>query len=148
MGRVGRSSDVRLMWIIARRMAVSAAAFVVVHSLLAIRYQWDIQEWMIGTARAWGAQPIFESRALAWGPDGPFFGDGWKVRVFNFMASRGAWWVELGAGLAAACLVYGVCLWWELRRWRGYRGETRCGGCGYGLKGLREMRCPECGKGI
>ena len=30
-----------------------------------------------------------------------------------------------------------------------YRDEhTRCGACGYILKGLTAPRCPECGKGI
>jgi hypothetical protein len=30
-------------------------------------------------------------------------------------------------------------------RFFGYRGPTRCGACGYGLQGLREPKCPECG---
>lgn len=35
-----------------------------------------------------------------------------------------------------------------LRGWRSPDGSTRCGQCGYILKGLTEPRCPECGQQI
>lgn len=46
-------------------------------------------------------------------------------------------------GVLAAVLVY---TW--LRERRVADRETRCGRCGYILRGITESRCPECGEGI
>jgi hypothetical protein len=136
--------------IIAKRAAIAAAVFVAVHSCLAMweREELAIQGWIVRVARSAGCQPIFESRGMMWGPGGPFYGEDAKTRMFNWLASYGPWWSELLAAFAAAMVVYAVCSRLERWRWLGYRGETRCGWCGYGLKGLKEARCPECGRGF
>ena len=136
--------------VIAKRIVIAAVVFVAVHSWMSIREKdtYAIQGWIVRQAKAAGCQPIFESRVMMWGPDGPFYGDDPKTRVFNWLASRGSRWAELLGGFAAAACVYGLCARYERTRVLGYRGETRCGWCGYGLKGLQEPRCPECGRDI
>src|SRR5690606_21037158 len=53
-------------------------------------------------------------------------------------------------GLWAAVLLVIVAvliarLWRGLTLPRGARREPACGGCGYAVRGLSELRCPECG---
>ncbi len=134
--------------ILVKRVAISVAVFVCVHAFVSAVDQYRIQQWFIEVAKAAGCQPVFESRVMMWGPNGPFYGEDFKTRAFNYLVTRGPWWVELMAALVPAMVVYGLCMRWERSRWLGYRGETRCGGCGYGLKGLKGVRCPECGRGI
>lgn len=136
--------------IILKRIVLATVVFVAVHSWMAMqeRESYAIQEWIVRRAKAAGCQPIFESRMMMWGPSGPFYGGDAKTRVFNYLATSGARWAELGAGFGAAAGVWLVCVRFERKRVLGYRGETRCGWCGYGLAGLREAKCPECGRGI
>lgn len=135
------------MRIALKRVTLAAAMFVVVHTMLAAheRDHVAIQQWIVRAAKNAGCQPIFESRGMMWGPDGPFYGDDLKTRVFNYLAMRGAWWVQLSAGFTAAMGTLAIASLFERTRVLGYRGDTRCGVCGYGLKGLKEPRCPECG---
>lgn len=139
-----------MMRVIAKRVAVAVAAFVAVHTWVSAREResYGMQQWIVRQAKAAGCQPIFESRGMMWGPDGPFFGEDSKTRVFNFLAKYGPWWTGLLAGFGGALVVYAAATGLERSRVLGYRGETRCGWCGYGLKGLQEARCPECGRGI
>lgn len=136
--------------VILKRVVIAAVVFVAVHSWMAMREHdsYAIQQWIVRQAKAAGCQPIFESRVMMWGPSGPFYGEDAKTRVFNWLASYGSWWAEMLAGFGAAAAVYGLCARFERTRVLGYRGETRCGWCGYGLAGLKEARCPECGRGI
>lgn len=136
--------------VILKRVSVALVVFVSTHTWIAARQResYSIQQWIVRRAKAAGCQRIFESREMMWGPDGPFYGDDAKTRVFNYLASRGTWWVELGLGFVAATGAWLLCRGFERTRVLGYRGETRCGWCGYGLAGLVEERCPECGRGI
>ena len=134
--------------IMLKRMVLSVAVFAVVHSVCADRWRWPVQNWIVRRAKAAGCQPLFESRVMMWGPDGPFYGEGFKTRAFNYAATWGPWWAGVLGSFAAAVGVYGVGVRLERTRAMGYRGETRCGMCGYRLAGLKEAKCPECGRGI
>lgn len=84
-----------------------------------------------------------------YGKAGPFFGEGVKVDVWNFVWRQAGWAAAAGGAYGAAAGAYwAMCVPLGRTRVFGYRGETRCGGCGYGLRGLREARCPECGRGV
>ncbi len=41
-------------------------------------------------------------------------------------------------------LVYGIILWITSGK-GGTKGEMACGGCGYAVRGLEALNCPECG---
>ena len=126
-----------------KRLAISLLAYTVIYT------------WLIGP----GAGPILrgiEKLGQAAGCDvvqlgltgagagGPFMGTGLRVRFFNLLARNGVWWSAAGAGFAAAMTLTMIGLRLEHTRLIGYRGPTRCGRCGYTLRGLREPRCPEC----
>lgn len=132
--------------IMLKRVVLSVLVFTAVHAAFADRWKYPVQAWIVRRAKAAGCQPFFESRVMMWGPDGPFYGDGFKTSFFNFAASWGPWWAGMLGSFLAAVVVYLACVRLE-RSWvLGYRGRTRCGGCGYGLAGLKEAKCPECGR--
>lgn len=80
---------------------------------------------------------------------GPFRSARAVDRVCNGLYRHGPTAVVQGGSFLAAAGVYAL-LAGPLARTRllRYRGPTRCGVCGYTLTGLREARCPECGKGL
>lgn len=63
---------------------------------------------------------------------------------FDWLWSFALGWGTYLPPLLAALLAYHLL---SARRPRP-DGHTRCGPCGYILKGLREPRCPECGRAI
>ena len=135
--------------IMLKRTLLCVAVFAVIHGVVMPRWEWPVQQWILDMARAAGCHAIYEDGGvMARGRGGPFAGDDLKERFFNYAADRGAWWVSLMAAFASVACVYGVCVRLERTRVLGYRGETRCGGCGYGLTGLKEPKCPECGRAI
>src|SRR5262245_22821642 len=127
------------------RLLTSIACFAAVQAHVSRAHAWHIRDWIVTLAKRAGCQPIFASRVLAWGPNGPFFGDDAKTRAFNLLAWLGPWWLSLAAGFAAALIAYALAARWSGWRLSGYRGPTRCGRCGYVLTGLRQPTCPECG---
>jgi len=44
----------------------------------------------------------------------------------------------------AVGLIYGIILWITSGK-GGTKGEMSCGGCGYAVRGLESLNCPECG---
>jgi len=46
--------------------------------------------------------------------------------------------------LVVVGLIYGIILWVRGGRSRG-DGQMACGGCGYAVRGLESLNCPECG---
>jgi len=130
--------------VLLKRLLVCLAVFVAVDVDVAERQRVDLERWIIERGEAAGCQ-VMQAGAIVWGPDGPFFGGGLKVRAFNFAAKHGPWLGGAAAGWLTAVGAYMVCRRLERFRPLGYRGPTRCGRCGYRLAGLREPRCPECG---
>jgi hypothetical protein len=54
----------------------------------------------------------------------------------------------LGAAFAAPGVIVATALVLRVHEQAPPDGKTRCGNCGHALRGLREPRCPECGKRI
>lgn len=133
-----------MRFILIKRLLISTAVFAIVDVYVGERHHSDMQEWIIQRGRAAGCQVIVESRVL-WGRDGPFFGGGFKVRLFNGLAMYGPWLAGAMSGFAAAAGTYAACRALGRRGPRESKGVTRCGRCGYALAGLKEPRCPECG---
>ncbi len=130
--------------ILFKRLLIGILCFAAAYTLMTHTWSATIAGWIISWGKAAGC-PVTQSGVVAWGPSGPFLGEDLKVRAFNFLARNGVWLVGAIVGFVAALGAYSTCRglerWWPL----GYRGPTRCGGCGYVLHGLREPRCPECG---
>ena len=51
-------------------------------------------------------------------------------------------------GILAMMTIVPLVVFWRLTPSFVADGHTRCGHCGYILKGLPEPRCPECGEAI
>lgn len=93
----------------------------------------------------WLGAEVFRS-----GPDimhdmslgGPFLN--WP-RWANMLYGYACEWLPDAAAFSFGILVYHSLTLWPRRR---PNGDTRCGGCGYVLKGLSAPRCPECGRAI
>jgi hypothetical protein len=129
------------------RLFLSLAVFAGVYAWLTGGCSGRILEWILDAGRAAGCG-LTQTGGIAWGPGGPFVGDGLRVRAFNILAREGVWLTGAGVGFTAAFLVYACLVRTEHWRLVGYRGPTRCGPCGYTLRGLRGPRCPECGREI
>jgi len=131
-----------------RRVAPALIVFGAVHVYADKVWRWPIAEHVMRWGEAAGCQVIREG-GVVMGMDGPFFGGGPKTRVWNRVYRHAPWASAAGLAYIAAMVAYSVCAG-PLGRTRlfGYRGQTRCGVCGYTLHGLKEPRCPECGRAI
>lgn len=110
----------------------------------------DVYGWIFRTAKRFGAKPVFESGAKFGSIDGRVFMEGTLAGWAGNVAYAHAGWVlPVLAGLVSGGVVYAVCAGWlgHTRLFAG-RGVTRCGRCGYELRGLREPVCAECGTSI
>ena len=140
----------RLTGYMTRRLAVALVCFGAAHVLVDERLAGPIRSAIVSLGEAAGQRVAYIS-VLVVGPDGPFLGEGSGTRVWNLAWRNAPWAAAAAAGWTAAMLAYAACASPRLlgrSRLFAYRGPTRCGGCGYVLTGLREMRCPECGRGI
>jgi len=134
--------------IIAKRLLLSLFVFAAVRSALHGAAPYWVSERIMQLGERMGCQVVRE-RFVVTSERGVFFGDDRKTTFFNFAYRNGEWTAYALAGFLAALGTYGL-LCGPLATWRpmSYRGETHCGGCEYGLAGLREPRCPECGTAI
>ena len=132
--------------VILKRLIVCIPVFGLVWLYVWGLHRYDVQSWIVDAGQRMGLQVTNMSGHIIWMEGGPFFGSGPRMRVANWIASNGVYTGGACAGFLGAAGAYGLCAW--AYRWRplGYRGRTRCGACGYGLSGLREPRCPECGR--
>ncbi len=94
---------------------------------------------ILGGAIMFGARGLL---ALAYAP--LIYAHGVQNQPFS---SRGYWGLSLGLMCAAGLLVTLV-YWWRERRLRCLVSEFGpiCKGCGYSLRGINSLVCPECGQ--
>jgi MFS family permease len=123
------------------RIVLSALIFALV-AALAERYEHEVRRLVFEWGKAAGCQ-YFQSGAIAVGPDGPFLG-GRHCGIYNFLWRNAPWILTYLVAFIPASVVYTV----TARRRPPRDGLTRCGTCGYILRGLAEPRCPECGRRI
>lgn len=132
-----------------KRLSPALVGFGLVCGYLQRNDEGQIRRWIVERGVDSG-QVVFRSGEIFVGEGGPFVGeDGPATRAWNFAWRSAPWIVAAGAGFTGAGAVYVLCAW-PLGRTRifGYRGPTLCGWCGYHLSGLRQPRCPECGRAI
>lgn len=131
-----------------KRVLPAAVCFAAAEVHVERTHDWDLRGWIVERGEAAGCA-VFRSGRYLVGERGPFFGDDLKHDAWNLAWRHGPLALSSVVGLVAAGCAYGVCAG-PLGRTRvfGYRVATRCGGCGYALAGLREARCPECGRVI
>ena len=128
----------------ALRFASALLCFAAVHTYVDRAWEWRLRDAVIGLGERCGGQVRNISGYIAIGESGPFTGGRTADRVFNFVW-RNTWAAAPLAGFAAAA---GLSLILAGRAPARTRGVTTCGWCGYALRGLREPRCPECGRPI
>jgi hypothetical protein len=129
----------------AARFAAALAAFGLVSGYLTWFHQWRLAAWVVRAGQAFGMDVTQVSGKYV--APRPFDGVGFWPAAWNaafalappLLCAIAAWLAA--AATFAACGGLG-----PLRRFRD--GRTRCGHCGYILSGLREPRCPECGRAI
>ena len=90
---------------------------------------WSINE--MSFLLAWPAASPTSARLLQF-----VLADAARIRSYITMAC---------VGMLSVAIFYTLQVF-ALRRRRVHDGLTRCGSCGYILKGLSEPRCPECGQ--
>jgi hypothetical protein len=131
-----------------KRLLVSTLVFGLVWLYVWGLHRYDVENWIVSGGQRVGLEVENISGHILWTEDGPFFGEGLRVRIANWLARNGGLHAAVWCSFLSAAAAYGLCA--RAYRWRvlGYRGPTRCGVCGYGLSGLREPRCPECGRAI
>lgn len=113
------------------------------------RQQWRCQRLVFDVATGVSSVQYFASGPVFVGREGPFVGDGGATRFWNFVWRQAGWAPAPLAAAGAAMAVYLVRDAVARRRRCGAAdGITRCGTCGYELRGLREPVCPECGTRI
>ncbi len=133
---------VRIAW---PAMIAFGAAFTVV-----ILNAGGVYGWIFRTAKRFGAQPVFESGGKFGSIDGRVFMEGTLAGWAGNVAYANVGWVlPVMAGMVCGGVVYAVCAG-PLGHTRLFtsRGATRCGRCGYELRGLRVPVCAECGTRI
>ena len=131
----------RTLWL---RLAAALVAFGAVHVYMSRELYWPIASRIIELGEACG---MHVTRLGGQFPmPHPFFGEGGWVAVWNYVFDHGPRVWILAVSWAVAAGVFWL---------TGYRraapardGKTRCGACGYVLEGLKEPRCPECGRAI
>lgn len=131
-----------------RRLVLPLVVFGVAHVWIAARWGEEIREWTVGRGERAGGS-VFRSGPYFVGERGPFLGDSGVDRRWNFLYRNLAWAAAAAGGFCAAAAVFTIeSTLLGCTRPFGYRGPTRCGGCGYMLAGLCEPCCPECGQRI
>jgi len=144
-GRIGPARSVLL-----RRLLAAWVAGAIIASCVVVRDDWQhLRLFFIELGRRLGGE-VVRVDIIVMSEHGPFYGDGLRPQVLNFICREAPGMVTMLSGLAGAIIVYhaGVRWLWRvqgLRRLFGYTGPTLCGRCGYRLAGNRSGRCPECG---
>lgn len=128
----------------ALRSAAALLCFAAVHTYMDRVWAWHIADAVLRIGETCGGQVRNISGYIALGESGPFTGGRKADTVFNFVW-RQRWAAAPLAGFAAAA---GLSLILAGRAPPRTPGVTTCGWCGYALRGLREPRCPECGRAI
>lgn len=113
------------------------------------RQQWRCQQWVFEVATKVSSVQYFASGPVFIGGQGPFVGDDVATKFWNFVWRQAGWAPAPLSASVAAMTVYVVRdAVARRRRFGAGDGITRCGTCGYELRGLREPVCPECGTRI
>jgi hypothetical protein len=127
------------------RLAAALAVFAAVHGYVAWYHGSKIGLWVVGVGQAFGMN-VTQLSGKYVSPH-PFDGAGFWAAAWNHAYALGPPVIcAMAAWLAAAAVFAAYGGLGSLRRSRD--GLTRCGGCGYILSGLKEPRCPECGRAI
>lgn len=122
------------------RLAVPILLFALILTFAQDRLEDRIRNMVFEAGRAAGCN-YFMSGVLLMGRDGPFFG-GSLEDVFNFAWRNLPWAATLLGAFAPSLAVFHV-----LNRRTARPDRLHCV-CGYSLAGLRDPRCPECGRAI
>jgi hypothetical protein len=129
------------------RLLAAIAAFAVVYVAFDRLCGGRVTQAILDLGQWSGCQVENISAHMLWTESGPYLGDDLKSRVFNGLVTHGQWSATTASGFITALAAYAL-----MARRAGYRapgrGPTRCGHCRYILAGLREPRCPECGRRI
>lgn len=122
------------------RLGVPILLFALILTLAQDRLESRIRNMVFEAGRAAGCN-YFMSGGLLVGPDGPFFGGGFED-AFNFAWRTLPWAAAVLGAFAPSLAVFHVLIRRSARpdRWHCV--------CGYSLAGLRDPRCPECGRPI
>jgi hypothetical protein len=129
------------------QLLIAVACFAVVCGAGERHFSWPLRNWTMHLGERLG-QTVYYISVPVIGREGPFHGDGPVTAAWNFAWRHVSWAIPALGGYAAAAGAFGAL---GRRTGAGRRprdGQTRCGGCGYILRGVREPRCPECGRSI
>jgi hypothetical protein len=123
-------------------LALAIVAFALSLTLIEPPLERIVRQWCFELGAAAGCH-YFQSGVYAVGEHGPFFG-GDYAPLLNFAWRNFPWTLPTLPPLLLAAVTFRL----TVRRPPARDGVTRCGWCGYALSGVREPRCPECGRAV